>query len=178
MTPHPSHPQGHCTVKSTSRGSCSQQEAWTAREGQTCGWDWGALALGPALPDSWASGQVRCSDVSCNLGLSPQKEETPKWAQGPTTCLAFLSSLPQVTRFCQIMCLYLLLWETEAEGGVLSRCTPCSPPCLARVEADPEGHRPQPQPRRAVAFALGLGRALPVSPVAGDLLASLASLGV
>lgn len=76
----------------------------------------GRCVLCLALPDTWALGQVRCSEASYNLGPSPQKEEAR----------------------CGFVCLRSPLWGTEAGGGGLSRRTPC----LAGVE----GSAPLPGP--------------------------------
>lgn len=76
----------------------------------------GRCVLCLALPDTWALGQVRCSEASYNLGPSPQKEEARRG----------------------FVCLRSPLWGTEAGGGGLSRRTPC----LAGVE----GSAPLPGP--------------------------------
>lgn len=85
----------------------------------------GRCVLCLALPDTWALGQVRCSEAAYNLGPSPQKE-----AQG------------RRARFCVSA---FAPWGTEAGGGGLSRRTPC----LAGVEgsAPLPGPSPFPAPR-------------------------------
>lgn len=86
----------------------------------------GRCVLCLALPDTWALGQVRCSEASYNLGPSPQKEEARRG----------------------FVCLRSPLWGTEAGGGGLSRRTPC----LAGVEgsAPLPGPSPFPAPRLPV----------------------------